>query len=216
MLQPAAIPVDGMMGRLLDFLFGPSAGASRDEVLMMYEMLATFGLMILFFFDVVGAVLDSSLGKLLLMFNSMIMVFFAGLVADLPALEPCNPNPESPKIAFALFWMMVGRLAYLWPVFIIHSTKGETNGNWMSIFEMGSVIFTSCSSIFLFRAWKRLRETCPIDHPARDWDIQYGIFMPKFQGDDEDIELEGIPAENNHLARKYGATSNAAGYTELA
>ena len=67
---------------------------------------------------------------------------------------PCVQNPESPKIAFALFWMMVGRLAYLWPVFVIHSTKGDTNGNWMSIFEIGSVLFTSCSSIFLFRAWK--------------------------------------------------------------
>eukprot|EP00976_Prorocentrum_cordatum_P076063 1182145-Prorocentrum_minimum.AAC.3 len=61
----------------------------------------------------------------------------------------------------------------------------------------------------------RLRETCPEDHPARDWDIQYGIFMPKLQGDDEDIELEGIPPENNHLIRKYGATSVDDRYSEI-
>eukprot|EP00959_Pyramimonas_sp_CCMP1952_P169003 3530473-Pyramimonas_sp.AAC.2 len=87
MLEPAAIPVDGVVGRLMDFLFGPSATASRDEVLLMYEMLATFGLMVLFLFDVIGAIIESSVGKILLMFNSMVRTSSQGGKVPPPVLS---------------------------------------------------------------------------------------------------------------------------------
>lgn len=202
------ITLDEAFERTKDILFGPSTSASRDEVLMMYEMLATFGLVMLFFFDAVACILESTPGKVALMMNAMAMLYSAAMVADLQAIESCNPAPESPKVAFVLFWMMVGRLAYQWPNFIIHSTKGDAHGSFFSVFEIGSVIFTSCNSIFLFRAWKRLRETSPLDHPVRNWDIQYGLFMPKLGDDDLDgIELGGIDSEKNSLSNKYGATS---------
>jgi hypothetical protein len=72
------------------------------------------------------------------------------IVADVEVVKRCNPAPGSPRVAFALFWLVVARLCYLFPTSIIHAFEEDAVA-WLDFLN---VLFSAASSVALFRAYQ--------------------------------------------------------------
>jgi len=137
-----------------EVLFGPVESRSKDQLLVHYELMGTITLVFMVALDFFHCVGHATFGNLFLLMDSSVMLACAMMVADVHLVRKCNPfAPGSAKLGFALFWLLVARLCYLFPTFIVHCARG--NLRW--IVDALNVGLSGVNAVALFRAYSRLQ-----------------------------------------------------------
>jgi hypothetical protein len=99
---------------LVEAVFGPGEERSRDEVLVRYELWATFILSLALFLDFFACVGNATVGNLFLLMDSAALLVLCMCIAQVDVLKHVNPLPPGDAhAAFWLFALMVARLVYL-------------------------------------------------------------------------------------------------------
>lgn len=100
---------------LVEAVFGPGGTRTRDEVLVRYELWATFILSLALLIDFFACVGHATLGNLFLLIDSAALLVLCMCIAQVDVLKHVNPLPPGDaRAAFWLFALMVARLVYLY------------------------------------------------------------------------------------------------------